>query len=110
MLEYGQGADPASWTILTESTNPVKDATLYLWDLTTVPNGIITLRLTLVGDNAEVEKLVTINLSLPTPTLPPATPTETPSPTLIPPPTETPTIEIIIPTETPTETPTLPSP
>ena len=110
VLEYGQGADPASWTILTESTNPVKDATLYLWDLTTVPNGIITLRLTLVGENAEVEKLVTINLSLPTPTLPPATPTETPSPTLIPPPTETPTIEIIIPTETPTETPTLPSP
>ncbi len=110
VLEYGQGAEPGSWTILIESNNPVKDGTLYTWDLSSIGNGVITLRLTLVGDNAEVEKRVSFSLSVPTPTPLPATPTETPSPTLIPPPTETPTLEIIIPTETPTETPTLPSP
>ena len=108
VLEYGQGADPSSWTLLSESNNPVKDGTLYLWDISSIPSGIVTLRLTLIGDNTEVEKRVTINLSLPTPTLAPSTPTETPTPEIIIP-TETPTLEIIppTPTETPTETPTL---
>jgi 1A family penicillin-binding protein len=104
VLEYGQGADPSSWSALSESDNPVKDATLYTWDLSAIPNGIVTLRLTLIGDKAEVEKRVSINLSLPTPTVPPATPTDTPVPTLIP--TETPTLAIIIPTVTPTFTET----
>jgi membrane peptidoglycan carboxypeptidase len=100
VLEYGQGADPASWSVLSESENQVKDGTLYLWDLSAVPNGIVTLRLTLIGDKTEVEKRVSLNLSLPTPTAPPSTPTETPAPTLLP--SETPTLEII-----PSETPTL---
>jgi hypothetical protein len=104
MLEYGLGADPGSWSLLVDSNNQVKDGTLYTWDLSSIPNGIVTLRLTMVGDNTEVEKRVSINLSLPTPTVPPATPTEIPAPTPIP--TETPTVEIIIPTETPSETPT----
>jgi 1A family penicillin-binding protein len=104
VLEYGQGADPSSWSALSESDNPVKDATLYTWNLSAIPNGIVTLRLTLIGDKAEVEKRVSINLSLPTPTVPPATPTDTPVPTLIP--TETPTLAIIIPTVTPTFTET----
>jgi penicillin-binding protein 1C len=105
-LEYGLGAEPAGWTILSEREQPVKDDTLYLWDLSTIPNGIISLRLTLVGDKTEVEKSIRLNLSLPTPTVPTSTPTETPTPTLTP--TITPTIEIIIPSETPTptETPT----
>ena len=77
VLEYGQGAEPASWTVLSESNNPIKNDTLYLWDLSTVPNGIISLRLTLIGDKAEVEKRIALNLSLPTPTVPSPTPTAT---------------------------------
>ena len=102
VLEYGQGAEPGSWSVLSESDNQVKDGTLYTWDLSSVPNGIITLRLTLIGEKAEVDKRVSLNLSLATPTAPSATPTNTPEPTLIP--TETPTLEIIIPSETPTAT------
>ena len=106
VLEYGLGADPASWSVLSESNNPVKNDTLYLWDLSGVPNGTISLRLTLIGDKTEVEKRITLNLSLPIPTIPSPTPTETLAPTFTP--TMTPTIEMIIPSETPTptETPT----
>ena len=107
VLEYGLGAEPASWTVLNENNNPIKNDRLYLWDLSTVPNGIISLRLTLVGDKADLDKRVTLNLSLPTPTVPSPTPTATESP--VPPtPSETPTIEIIVPSETPTpsQTPT----
>jgi len=108
VLEYGLGAEPAAWILLNESDKPVKDGTLFSWDLSTVPNGIISLRLTLIGDKTEVEKRITLNLSLPTPTVstPTPTPTETLAPaTFTPSPTETPTLEIIIPSETPTETP-----
>jgi hypothetical protein len=105
ILEYGLGGEPGSWSVLSESDNPVKDGTLFTWDLTAIPNGIVTLRLTLVGDKAEVDKRVTLNLSLPTATPPPSTPTETPSPT--PTPTQIPTLEIIVPSETPTETSTV---
>ncbi len=118
ILEYGQGVQPALWTVLSESNNPVKNDTLYSWNLSSVPNGIISLRLTLIGEKTEVEKRITLNLSLPIPTVPSATPTDTLIPsTFTPPPTETPTPEIIIPsdtpipTETPTETPTeIPTP
>ena len=111
VLEYGQGADPGSWTLLKESNSPVEDGILYVWNLSSVPNGPVTLRLTLVGDKTEVDERVTLNISLaPTPTLSPFPDTPVP-PTL--PPTETPTPEIIIPTdtlaptiETPTEFPT----
>jgi hypothetical protein len=106
-LEYGLGAEPAAWIVLAESNNPVKNDRLHLWDLSTLPNGIISLRLTLVGDKTEVEKRILLNLSLPTPTPPSPTPTlsETPAPPI---PSETPTVEIIIPTDTPipSETPT----
>ncbi len=111
ILEYGLSADPASWTILVEKDKPVESGTLYSWDISSLPNGQISLRLTLVGDKAEVDQRVTLIIDLPVPTL---TPTETP--TLTPTPTATPTLEIIIPptetptpSETPTETPT-PSP
>ena len=106
VLEYGQGEDPSSWSSLNESNSPVKDNLLYSWNLANKPNGIITLRLTLIGDNTQVDKRVTLNLSLPTPTVPPVTPTVTsipPTDTLIP--TSTPT-DTPIPTATPTETPT----
>ena len=79
-LEYGLGDQPGNWGLLNQSNTPVRDGTLYLWDLSSVPNGIITLRLTVTGTNGEVQKFVRLNISLPvtpTPTLPP---TETPVP------------------------------
>jgi hypothetical protein len=105
-LEFGQGTDPGSWTTLAESNNQVKDGTLYNWDLTNVPNGIVTLRLTLYGDKTEVEKHVTLNINLPLPNTPTPTQTALPSDTPFPP-TETPTTIIILPSDTPfpSETP-----
>jgi hypothetical protein len=104
-LEYGLGDEPASWALLTESQNPVKNGTLYTWNMSAISNGTITLRLTVIGDKTEVEERVHLTLSLPTPTAPPPPPTE------IPPPTETPTefptdIPTATPTDIPTETPT----
>lgn len=106
VLEYGLGDNPNAWNLLTESNNPIENGTLYNWSIPTLPNGIITLRLTLIGEHAEVDKSIKINLNLPTPTPAPATLTPTPTQTLIP--SETPTL--FIPTDTPiptnTETPT----
>ena len=124
-LDYGQGAEPGSWSVLTASNTPIKDGSLYLWDMSTLPNGIYTLRLTLIGERAEVDDRVTLSLNLPIPTVQvptltatpvptifiiPTIPTRTPTPVIIivpptstPTPTETPTE---FPTETPTETPT----
>ena len=103
VLEYGLGEEPSAWVGLNESNSPIKDGTLATWNLSSLPNGIYTLRLTLIGDKAEVEKRIRLNLSLPTPTPPPATPTNTPVPI---PPTETPTQIIILPTDTPSPAPT----
>ncbi|MCB9111069.1 MAG: transglycosylase domain-containing protein [Anaerolineales bacterium] len=112
-LTYGLGTDPDSWTTLAESDKPVEDGTFTTWDLSSLPNGIVTLRLTLIGENAEVDKSVRLNLSLPTPTVPTPTltltpfPTDTPTPTVIVPPTDTPTLTPIpIPSETPSPTAT----
>ncbi|MCZ2128080.1 MAG: transglycosylase domain-containing protein [Anaerolineales bacterium] len=115
-LEFGVGEKPDSWKKLAESDQQVKDATLVEWDVSDLPSGIITLRLTLIGEKAEVQKKIRINLIAPTPTLPTETPTGTP--TLIPtetpliiPPTNTPapiltdTPLVIPPTETPTPIP-----
>lgn len=112
VLEYGLGASPSAWSILTESNNPVKDGILFTWDLSNIPNGPVTLRLTLIGDKTEVDERVTLNLSLPpTPTVSPLPDTPVPATSI---PTETPTQIIIVPTDTslfPTETPTqLPTP
>jgi membrane peptidoglycan carboxypeptidase len=99
VLEYGLGENPGAWVLLAEGNNTVKDGTFYNWDMTSLPNGVISLKLTLIGENAEVDKSIRLNLSLPIPTELPPTPTNTP------PPTETPTaIIIIVPTETPTPT------
>lgn len=105
-LEYGVGENPGAWVVIAEGNAPIENNLLHIWDIQNVPNGIITLHLVLVGENAEADKRFRLNLNLPTPTAAPATPTETPSPTptateFIVPPTETPT-----PTETPSETPT----
>jgi hypothetical protein len=105
VLEYGLGAEPAAWAILNESDKAIDNGTLYSWNLSSTPNGIISLRLTLIGDKTEVEKRIAFNLSLPIPTVP--SPTPTPSVTPAPPtltPTETSTPEIIVPSETPPST------
>ena len=105
VLEYGLGVEPAAWAILNESDKAIDNGTLYSWNLSSTPNGIVSLRLTLIGDKTEVEKRIALNLSLPIPTVP--SPTPTPSVTPAPPtltPTETSTPEIIIPSETPTST------
>ena len=71
-LDYGLGDNPDSWSPLNESNNPIQDGTLYIWDLSSLQSGIITLRLTLVGKQAEVEKRVHLTLVLPTPTVLPS--------------------------------------
>jgi hypothetical protein len=108
ILEFGQGADPVSWTVLVESDKPVENGTLYSWNVSDLSNGKVSLRLTLVGDKAEVDERITLNIDLPVPTeTPTEVPTETPTPTFTP--TETLTPQVIVPptdTPTPTETPT----
>jgi 1A family penicillin-binding protein len=103
-LDYRTAANPESWSALAESENPVRDATLHVWNLAGVPNGTVTLRLTLIGRDTDVELFVDVEIGLPTPTAPPETPTPTP-----PEPTEEPTPT---PTEPPTATlePTMPLP
>jgi hypothetical protein len=113
LLEFGIGEDPATWTTLAENDKPVEDGTLTTWNISSLPNGIVTLRLTLIGENADIDERIRLNLNLPIPTVPTATPTPTHLPTSTPTltpflpstPTETPTIIVIPPTDTPTETP-----
>lgn len=100
-LEIGLGPQPDQWVLLTESRTPLKNDTLYNLDVTTLPNGVITLKLTVIGKKGSVERLIHLTISLPTPT-PTETPTPPPTATFTPePPTATP-----IPTETPTPFPT----
>lgn len=108
-LEFGLGESPAAWTVIAESDKPVENGTLTNWNVSSLPNGIVTLRLTLIGENADIDKRIRLNLSLPIPTVPTATPTilipptatETPTQIIIIPPTDTPT-STAIPSETPT--------
>jgi len=105
-LEYGVGNDPNDWTVLTQGNNSFPEPGLiYTWDLTSVTDPQVTLRLYLMnGDEYFAEKRVTINLSPPTPT-----PTATPLPTEVPPtalPTDTPVPTAVTPTETFTPFPT----
>jgi membrane peptidoglycan carboxypeptidase len=113
ILEYGTGNDPRSWPDLTRNeADREQTGHLYDWDLAGVPNGPVTLKLTVRsrhGGKASVVVHIIVNLPPPTPTatpVPSATlaPSATPSPTSTstPPPTSTPTAS-----ETPTETPTL---
>jgi hypothetical protein len=109
VLEYGAGAEPAAWSVLAESDKPIKNDTLYAWDLFNMPVGIVSLRLTLIGEKAQVQKQVRLNLDLYIPAPPSPYPSDTPEPTITPFPTEIPATEIIIPSETPfpdEETPT----
>jgi penicillin-binding protein 1C len=99
-LEIGLGDDPNNWVLLNGSGSPIKDGVLHMVDLSSLENGIVTLRLTVTGKYGEVTKTVRLNVNMPTPTAsptltptvtPPPTPTDTPPPpaTDTPPPSET---------------------
>ena len=106
-LEWGVGNDPGEWKVLVDGVrSPVsKPDRIYTWDLQKVPEGNITLRIYLEGqDGRYAEKRLHLKMQVPTPTPTPTqtpthTPTVTPSPTptLTPTPTETP----VPPTDTP---------
>jgi membrane peptidoglycan carboxypeptidase len=127
VLEYGLGYNPLTWTRITRSGAPHEQPEkLVDWDLREVPNGPITLRLTVFGNQggkAETRLHLTINLPTPTPVPTPTptptsttTPTKTATNTLLP--SATPTVSLTpsttpsatstpSPTNTPTNTPTL---
>jgi penicillin-binding protein 1C len=100
-IEWGEGAEPSSWEVLVEEERSPQatPGVLYEWDLEGIEPGIITLKIYLHStEDTFAEKLVTLNLQVPT-----ATPTETPEPTQTP--TISPTSEPTA-TQTPTLTPT----
>jgi len=95
-LEYGLGRDPVDWDLLMESSRQVNQPDLiYTWDLADIPDGPVTLRLTLFStEGTKVEKEITLEMAVPTPT-----PTVTPTPTQTATPTQT-----LVPTAPPTAT------
>lgn len=93
IIEYGVGDDPAEFPDLIREESQHEGTTeLYEWDIEDLPNGPITIRLTVrsqKGGKATVQ--VRVNLNLPTPTPEPtSTPTATPTPTETPTPSNTP--------------------
>ncbi len=92
-LEFGLGDKPIEWRILSQSRDRFSNPGLiHSWDLSQFPPGVISLRLTVFGqDDGYAETKMFLNIQVPTPT-PTPTPTVTPTPTA----TETP-----LPTATP---------
>lgn len=107
-LEYGIGDNPVEWIALTEGNQPVTQAALiYKWDLSEIPPGVVTLRLTMNSiRNTSARRLVHLNIQVPTRT---PTPTATATATLTPTPTATTTATPTI-TPLPSDTPTLTPP
>jgi hypothetical protein len=119
-IEWGPGPDPSEWEVLVDEVRSPQETPdlLYEWDLEDVEPGLITLKIYVHStQDTYAEKLIRLNLQLPT-----ATPTETPTETLTPTPTITPTMTVtptiaptmtvtptptVVPTETFTETPTI---
>lgn len=113
-LEWGPGADPASWITLVENVQQAyqNPELIYTWDVSSLPDGVVTLRIVLESDRGtEAERRIRLNLMVPTATVT-ATPSPTPTATI----TWTPTVtETWVPsatpippeaTPTPSETPT----
>ena len=48
-LEYGVGASPTEWAVIYQSTTPVDNSTLAVWNTTGLPAGQYTLRLVVNG-------------------------------------------------------------
>ena len=83
-LEYGVGASPSEWALIYQSTTPVNNSTLAVWNTNGFPDGEYTLRL-VVTDAKRGELVTTTTVKLGraggrTPT-PPAIITPTPTPT-----------------------------
>ncbi len=100
-LDYGLGDKPKKWIALVSSSkeqHPNPDV-IYSWALKDISTGKISLRLTIYNkEGGKVEKKVTFNNQVPTPT---PTPTSSPTATLSP---------TVTPTATLTPEPTLPEP
>jgi membrane peptidoglycan carboxypeptidase len=106
VLEYGLGSNPGDWTTLNSGNGPIRNSTLHVWNnLASVPNGTVTLRLTVRGRNADVDKRIHLTISLPTPTPPPTAVPPTAEPPTAVPPTATPTNTSPPPPPTDTNTP-----
>jgi len=93
-LEFGFGEDPEDWETLAKGNEQVNQSELlYTWDLTDIPDGLITLRLYLEStEGTYAEKRLPLNLNVPTPTpTPTLTSTSTSTPTMTPLPSLTPT-------------------
>ncbi len=103
-LEYGRGEDPVEWKTLAKGKERInRPELLYSWDLEDIPEGVITLRLTVYStEDTYAETLLHLNLQVPTPT-PTSTNTPTQTPTFTPTPTMTPT-KTPKPSKTPTQT------
>jgi len=106
ILELGTGSQPRHWPDIASGRDPLRQPGKLLdWDLQEVPNGQVTLRLTVRserGGKASVD--LHLNILLPTPT---PTPTATPTQTLTPTATPTPTVTLTpIPSTTPSPSPT----
>ncbi len=98
-IEWGRGSEPSNWKTLVKQAETPQETTglLYEWDLADIKPGMITLKVTLYSKNdTYAEKLVSVNIQIPTPTL-----TNTPTATITPTPTHTAT-----PSGTPTSSPT----
>jgi hypothetical protein len=110
-LDWSSSKHPGSFNRLTGDINtPVlTPSDVYTWNLTGMPNDLITLRLYMQGDGSNyADQNIHLNLMVPTPTpSPTSTPTPTPTVTPSPIPTDTPT-DTAVPTDTPSpvETPT----
>jgi penicillin-binding protein 1C len=113
-LEYGRGRNPVDWVLLRKRDTPISDPSeIYSWDLSEIPEGLVTVRLTVYSTrDTSAEIRWTLDLAVPTPTPTPTdVPTETPTPTM----TLTPTATLdptatsaptLANTETPALTPT----
>ncbi len=110
VIDFGLSHDPQGWgAVYGPSTLPVAETgALADWDLSTLPDGPVTLRITVFSQaGGSAEARVHFTVQRPTPTPEPtgtatATPTETPIPSATPTPTVTPTETA---TPTPSSTP-----
>ena len=115
VLKYGLGYNPITWTRITRSETPYEQPEKIIdWDLSEIPNGPLTLLLTVhstKGGKAEVRLHLTISIPTPTPTpTSTSTPTATATSTLTntPNPTATPSsTNSITPTATSSPSPTV---
>ena len=110
-LEYGAGDNPQDWSPLVgQTTSPVRDGILAVWDTREWRDGVYTVRLVVAnqrGGTLEARQVVDLRNGVPTEE-PSSTPTEIATPTIEETPLPTWTVEppTAMPTMPPTATPT----